>query len=177
MRPRENGQHLADDTFKRIFFNENVWISIKISLTFVPKGPIYNIPALVQIMAWCRPGDKPLSEPMMDSLPRHICVTLPQWINKLGPRQNGRHFADNIFRRIFLNENLNGIPNTWANIYNTQNMFIQRNVMKIIFVASYCDQETVGPSMWLGDMFLCNLSKVKSFWLTTVFQFLPENTK
>ena len=29
------------------------------------KGPIYNIPALVQIMAWCRTGDKPLSEPMM----------------------------------------------------------------------------------------------------------------
>ena len=29
------------------------------------RGPINNIPALVQIMAWCRPGDKPLSEPMM----------------------------------------------------------------------------------------------------------------
>ena len=32
---------------------------------FVPKGPIDNIPVLVQIMAWCRPGDKPLSEPIM----------------------------------------------------------------------------------------------------------------
>ena len=78
LRPRWNGQHFADDTFKRIFFNEDVWISIKISLTFVPKGPIYNIPALVQVMAWRRPGDKPLSEPMMDSLPTHICVTRPQ---------------------------------------------------------------------------------------------------
>ena len=38
---------------------------IKISLKFVPKGLIDNIPSLVQIMAWCRPGDKPLSEPMM----------------------------------------------------------------------------------------------------------------
>ena len=28
----------------------------------MPKGPINNIPALVQIMAWPRPGDKPLSE-------------------------------------------------------------------------------------------------------------------
>ena len=37
----------ADDIFKRIFFNENVWILIKISLKFVPKGPINNIPALV----------------------------------------------------------------------------------------------------------------------------------
>ena len=47
------------------FFNENVQISIKISLKFVPKGHIHNIPALVQIMAWRQPGDKPLSEPML----------------------------------------------------------------------------------------------------------------
>ena len=32
-------------------------------------------------MAWCRPGNKPLSEPMMISLPMHICVTRPQWVN------------------------------------------------------------------------------------------------
>ena len=81
LRPRRNEQHFADDIFKRIFFNENVWISIKISLKFVPKGPINNIPALVQIMAWRRSGDKPLSEPMMVSLPTHICVTRSQWIN------------------------------------------------------------------------------------------------
>ena len=43
LRPRRNGQHFADDIYKHIFFNEDVWISIKISLTFVPKGPIYNI--------------------------------------------------------------------------------------------------------------------------------------
>ena len=44
-----------------IFFIENVLISIKISLKFVSKGPINNIPALFQMMAWCWPGDKPLS--------------------------------------------------------------------------------------------------------------------
>ena len=54
--------------FQIIFFNENVWIWIKISLKFVPKGPINNIPALVQIMAWRWPGDTPLSEPMTESL-------------------------------------------------------------------------------------------------------------
>ena len=48
--------------------NENMWIWIKISLKFVPKGPINNIPALVQIMAWHRPGDEPLSKPMMARL-------------------------------------------------------------------------------------------------------------
>ena len=56
----------------------------KISLKFVPKGPINNIPALVQIMAWRRPGDKPISEPMMVSLLAHICVTRPQWVNSFG---------------------------------------------------------------------------------------------
>ena len=81
LRPRQNGCHFADDTFKHIFLNENVIISTKISLKCVPKGPINNIPALVQIMAWRRPGDKPLSEPMMVRLPTHICVTRPQWVN------------------------------------------------------------------------------------------------
>ena len=82
LKPRRNGQHFADDIFKRIFFNEDVWISIKISLKFVPKGQINNKPALVQIMAWCRLGDKSLSEPKMVSLLMHICVTRPQWVNR-----------------------------------------------------------------------------------------------
>ena len=68
LRPRQNGRRFADDTFKRIFWNETVRISIKISLKFVPKGPIYNNLALVMIMAWRLSGDKPLSEPMMVSL-------------------------------------------------------------------------------------------------------------
>ena len=79
----KNGRHFADDIFKRIFLNENIWIPVKISLKFVPKGSIYNIPALVQIMAWRRPGDKSLSEPMMVNLQTHICVTRPQWVNSL----------------------------------------------------------------------------------------------
>ena len=73
LRPRQDWRHFADDIFKCIFLNENVWIPIKISLKFVPKGPINNIPAVVQIMTWRRPGDKPLSEPMMVKLPTHIC--------------------------------------------------------------------------------------------------------
>ena len=87
LRPRQHGRHFADDTFKRIFLNENVIISIKISLKFVPKDPINNIPALVQIMAWRRPGDKPLSEAMMVSLVSlltHVCVTRPQWVKCFG---------------------------------------------------------------------------------------------
>ena len=68
------------DIFKRIFFNENICISIQMALKAVPKDPINNIPALAQIMAWRRPGDNPLSKPMMVSLLMHTCVTPPQWV-------------------------------------------------------------------------------------------------
>ena len=80
LRPRQNGRHFADAIFKCIFLNENIWISIQISLKFVPRGSVNNIPALVQIMTCRRPGDKPLSELMMASLLTHICVTRPQWV-------------------------------------------------------------------------------------------------
>ena len=76
-------------------------------------------------MAWRRTGDKPLSEPMMVSLPTYLCITRPQWVNVFesdlyfifictfllaaicymnawGSRQNGRHFRDNILKSIFL---------------------------------------------------------------------------
>ena len=56
---------LADDIFKCIFVDDSIWISIKISLKFLPEGAINNIPALVQITAWPRPGEKPLSEATM----------------------------------------------------------------------------------------------------------------
>ena len=80
LRSRQNGRHFPDDTSKRIFLDENIRISIIISLKFIPKGPMNKIPALFQIMAWRRPGDKPLSEPMMVRLLTHVCVTRPQLV-------------------------------------------------------------------------------------------------
>ena len=73
LRPWQNGRHFPDD----IFVNDNFGISMDISLKFVPRGQINNSPALVQIMARCRPGDKPLSEPMMITLLTHICAKRP----------------------------------------------------------------------------------------------------
>ena len=59
---RQIRRHFADYSFKCIILNENIMISIKISLNIIPKGPINNIPALVP-----------------------ICVTWPQWVKvKLG---------------------------------------------------------------------------------------------
>ena len=77
----QNCSHFAADYFKYIFFNENVWIPIQIALKFVSMGSISNIAAWVQIMAWRRPGDKPLSETIMVRLPTHLCVTRLQWVN------------------------------------------------------------------------------------------------
>ena len=83
LRLRPNRRLFADDFFKCIFLNKDGWISIQISLKFVPKGPINIIAALGQIMAWRRVGDKPLSEPMMVRLLTHICVTRPQWVKSI----------------------------------------------------------------------------------------------
>ena len=55
----------ADDIFNCIFLNENDIIPIQISLKYVPMSSIDNKPALVQVMAWRRTGDKPLPGPMM----------------------------------------------------------------------------------------------------------------
>ena len=63
LRLRKNGRHFTDDTFKRISVNENIQISLKISLKYVPKGPINHIPTLVRF-------------------PTHICVTWTQWVKR-----------------------------------------------------------------------------------------------
>ena len=58
-----------------IFLNENDIIPIQISFNYAPRSPIDNKPALVQVTAWRRTGDKPLPEPMMtqfnDAYMRH----------------------------------------------------------------------------------------------------------
>ena len=80
LRPRQNGRHFPDDISNRFFWMKIYEFWLNISLEFVPRGPTSNIPALVQIMAWRRPGDKPLFEPMTVSVLTHICVTRPQWV-------------------------------------------------------------------------------------------------
>ena len=78
-RPRQNGFHFADNIFNCTFFNENVWVFlIKISLKFVTMGPIKNMLAMVQLMAW-RHTDTKLPEPMF--WPRSMSpdgITMPQ---------------------------------------------------------------------------------------------------
>ena len=55
---------------------------LKFHWSLLLRGSINNIPALVQIMAWRRPGGKPLFEPVMVRSPTHICVPWPQWVKQ-----------------------------------------------------------------------------------------------
>ena len=75
LRPRQNG--CADDTLNALSRMKMYEFRLTLHshlIQFVPEGQINNIPPLVQIMAWRRPGDKLLSDPMMT----HIDVTRSQ---------------------------------------------------------------------------------------------------
>ena len=98
-------------------------------MKFVPKGPINNNPALVQIMAWSRSGDKPLSEPMMVSLLTHICVTRPQWVNL------SNHHA---FSNAKSDVSFNPAPESHADI-----------LLGNIFVCIFCITLTPGRYMYM----------------------------
>ena len=92
------GRYFADDVFKCIFLNENVWSSLNISLKFVPMVRNNNVPSLVQIMAWRRSGDEPLSEPRMVNVLTHICVSLPQLVKSL--QVIWRSGTGGVYRRV-----------------------------------------------------------------------------
>ena len=88
------------------------WKCIKISFTFVSRAPVNNIQALVQIMAWRWPGDKPSFEPMMVNLLAHICITWLQWVNNV-------HFAETkcVFCTLFLGMFV-------SDVYDALNVFV-----------------------------------------------------
>ena len=133
---RQNGRHFPDDMFKCIFLNENVWITIKVSLTFVPKGPINNIPALIQIMAWRRSGHKPLPEPMMVSLPTHICITRPQWVNSLSLISYQAITWTNDSSSVGL------LGKTFVKFESQQYYSIQEDAFENVACQSFCDRCT-----------------------------------
>ena len=80
--PGQNGRHYGRRHFQRHFHEWKLYISIRISLKFVPKGPIDNKSALVRVMAWRRTGDKPLPEPMLTQFTdAYMRGTRGRWVN------------------------------------------------------------------------------------------------
>ena len=95
---RENGCHFADNISKDIFSMEIIVIWLK----YVPKGPIVNKSTLVQVMAWCKTGHKPLTELMMTKFKMPHSVRKPQWVNSLAPGRPRCHFKTAIFNLVLL---------------------------------------------------------------------------
>ena len=74
--PGQNGRHFADDSFKGIFINEKCFISIQISLKFVPEGLIDNKAALVQVIAWPQDRHQAITWTIADPVYRRIHAAL-----------------------------------------------------------------------------------------------------
>ena len=110
LRPRQSGRFLRRH-FQMHFLQWRVSISIEMSLNFFIGSS--NIPALVQIMGRRRPGDKPLSEPIMVSLVTHI------WSLGLNELKSVYHVSIKPYRIVFefkfeftFNSNSNSNPNS-----------------------------------------------------------------
>ena len=91
VRPIRKRIHFAVNIFKCIFLNGDVWIWLKFHWSLFLRVQWRIFLALVQIMAWCWPGDKPLSEAMMVRLLTYICVTWPQWVQILQSKSDFYH--------------------------------------------------------------------------------------
>ena len=85
---------------------------LKISLKFVPKGPIDSNPALVQIIAWHRIGDKPLSGPILTRFTNAYMRHEERWVHFCLTNSTWRRFTD-----IALNINFH-----WRAIVNLENI-------------------------------------------------------
>ena len=130
-------------------FLEWKWIAIKISLKFVPKGPINNSPALVQKTR--NPCAKPLSKPMMVSLPTHICIIRPQWVK----RYMYLHFLSFVNTRmgqaveILAHWSLYYTTNTMAaDVRGTQGARASAVMVLILFTWNIAFSSTEGLTNW-----------------------------
>ena len=101
---RDKMAAVSQTTLSNPFFNENNRISIKISPKF---------PTLVHLMAWCRPGDKPSSEPKMVSSTTHICVSRPQWVKV---RLKSYHAGFFLTMSFWYHSSIEScVPSIWSN--------------------------------------------------------------
>ena len=121
LRPRQNGHYFTDDVFKSIFVNENSWIPNTISLEFIPRCRINNMPALVRIMAWrhiqlwFRASDRDFRQFECDV--RGLCEVIAGkktlWMiynRSWAPVRNGVHHREFVFCR---NHSLSLVTSQW----------------------------------------------------------------
>ena len=96
-------QNLRYVIFQLISVTDGWDISCKIALRWMPLDLTDDESTMVQVMAWCRQAT---SHYLNQCWPRSLSpygVTRPQWVSSSHLGQNGRHFADDIFKCIFMN--------------------------------------------------------------------------
>ena len=81
LRQTQNGCHFPYNIFKCILLNENCCILIKISLKYVPEGPINTIQCWFRSWLGTSQATSHYLNQWWLSLMTHICVTRPQWVN------------------------------------------------------------------------------------------------
>ena len=117
-----------DSVSQRMLSNMSSWmklrISIKVSLQFSPKGLIDNIPALVQIMAWHRPCDKPLSETVVVSLLTYVCATRPQWVYVIYKKCKVVLWEQILYWHLNHHNHLENQPNDMCQIYTVVHVYM-----------------------------------------------------
>ena len=118
--------------FQMHFLNEDVRMLIKISLKFVAKGSNVKLALFqhfFQVVVSRRPGDKPLSEPMMVSLLTYIAAYM-------------RHSASSVglkMVRVEISTNLGVVPFThdWQSDVGRWIVFLRISSMYLYLNRSY----------------------------------------
>ena len=131
LRPRQNGRLFAD-LFKCVSLNENLWILNKIWLKYVPWGLIDNMAAWVQIMAWRRTGDKPLSEPML------VCYTGAYMRHSASMKV----YVLAVTYTIYVVSYLTVWWQTWLNVTCINHSFVIVVIYKVLFHIWHCYSKT-----------------------------------
>ena len=153
---------ILQTTFSNAFsWMKIYWFRIKIPLKFISNGSINNILALVQIMAWRRSGDEPLSESIMIILLTHKCVTRPKWVH--------HHPQDSLELVRMINPGLTFIkPDQLDPWINDQIKITLMSTISSLHVPNFvsCGRDkpshmiqnlvTVGTELWTAEHFLAD---------------------
>ena len=143
----QNGCHFGRRHFQIHFFIDKLWILIEILQKFVPKCPFDNNTALVQIMAWCRIGDKPLSEPMLTRFTdAYKCGTRGKWVKPCQAEFILRN--KNVFEFSIISLLWDGVV-TWIPYSWGPGSHLNMNILFYLCKNSHYEDKTVSPSLIL----------------------------
>ena len=148
LKPKQNGRCFPDDIFKYIFLNEDVGISLKISLKFIPKVRINNIPAPVQIMAWRRSGDN------ID--PVHGTLYMAYTLFDLDNEWNVSYKCYTVYLIIlrwtkYMDNHMSAVNSLWIMMHRDEPSYVSSQVIISIYWRSSTERSTVTADKFYKD--------------------------